>query len=261
MAESLEQYFEQTAILVTSHPKQHVFMDTAFESWAGYDGFMLLGYDHTDADDLPLERWMPPVSGHFVTGKPAGCLGHFRGELWQLKIGANILRQAGYKYLYKTAADNCCYRWRNLKNIFKVLIGKNHDLILCGTTQIFGKLDVFCACMDLWSEDVTRCGGAELFLNYALKELKVRDCRMKVDWWRDILGLVHLQGEFAINTGINIFESWVVGQMWGGHYRHRDLDPRIKYLKPHIRSQYEQAIRENKEASRSDGPVLPDAEV
>jgi len=259
MDDVLEQYADELGVLVTSHPKQHIFMDQAFASWAGYPGFMLLGYDHTDTDDLPIGRWTPPISETFVTGKPAGHWGHFRGELWQLKLGGQLLAERGCKYIYKTAADNCCYRWRNLKRIFKVLHGKEkYDLIICGTTQIFGKLDVFNQCMDLWSESVTRCGGAELFLNHCIRQLKPNVCYMKVGWWHEILGLIHLQGEYAANTGMSIFDTWAIGQQWGALYRHPDLDPRIKFLQPEIRSRYERSIRENKTGSGLHGPVLPD---
>jgi hypothetical protein len=261
MDDVLEQYMAQLGVLVTSHPKQHIWMDQAFASWAGWPDFMLLGYDHTDIDDLPIARWTPPITESFVTGKPAGYYGHYRGELWQLKQGAEILRQRGFKYIYKTAADNTCYRWRNLKRIFKLLLGKRYDLIICGTTQIFGKLDVFCRCMDLWSEKITRCGGAEMFLNHCIRQLEPRVCYQKVGWWNEVLGLIHLQGEYAVNTGLTIFDTWAIGQRWGGLYPHPDLDPRLQFLNATIRSKYERAIRENETGAGPHGPLLPDIEM
>ena len=240
---------EKLGVLVTAHPKQHIWMDQAFASWAGYPGKMLLGYDHTDIDDLPIDRWRPPVTETFVTGKPAGQYGHFRGELWQMKIGGRILAERGCEYIYKTAADNCCYRWRNLLKIYQFMTGKHFDIVLCGTTQMFAKIEVFNACMDIWSEKITRCGGAELFMNHCIRELKPKDCRMKIPWWHEILGLIHLQGEFAVNTGITIFDTWAIGQKWGRLYSHADLDKRVKFLKPHIKEQYERAVQKDKEKS------------
>lgn len=252
---------DQLGVLVTSHPKQHVWMDQAFASWAGWPGFMLLGYDHTDIDDLPIDRWRPPVTETFVTGKPAGHWGHFRGELWQMKLGAEILRERGFKFIYKTAADNCCYRWRNLARIRELLQNKRYDIILCGTTQIFARIEFFAGAMALWSEQVTRCGGAELFMNHCIRELKPNVCYQKVPFWHEQLGLIHLQGEYAVNTGISIFDTWAIGQKWGSLYPHPDLDKRVQFLQPQIRSKYERAVREGKAGPGLYGPVLPHAKV
>jgi hypothetical protein len=248
--EIIDKYNEQLGVLVTSHPMQHIWMHQGFASWAGYQGFMLLGYDNCDIIDLPLGEFMPPVCETFVTGHCAGELGHYKGELWQMKLGGLILAERGYKYIYKTAADNCCYRWRNLKQIFKVLLGKpEYDMIICGTTQIFARLDAFNRCMELWSEKITKCGGAECFLNHRIKDLEIRDLRNKVPWWNEILGLVHLQGEYAVNNGLSIIDTWAIGRKWGRYYKHADLAPRIKFLKPYIRERYEKTIPKDQEDS------------
>ncbi len=240
---------ENIGVLITSHPKQHIWMDTAFGSWSGFEGHIVLGYDHVSFEDMPVERWMPPVTSSFVTGKPAGQYGHFRGELWQLKQGSQIILNDKYDYIYKTAADNTCYRWRNLLKCYRHLKNRKVDILMCGTTQIFARTEVFAACMDLWSEKIERCGGAELFLKYCIKELNVRVEHIKIPWWNELLGLVHLQGEYALNMGISIFDTWAIGQKWGPLYGHIDLDKRIEYLKPEIRSKYEHLIREEKESS------------
>lgn len=246
-----DEYMKETAVLVTSHPKQHIFMRTAFESWIGYAGTMLLGYDNDSLSDLPIEQWSPPVTHTFVTGKPAGYYGHHRGELWQLKIGSKRLLDMGFKYFYKTAADNCCYRWRNLARMFKVLFGRGRpQLIICGTTQIFGELETFVELMDDWGDHITHCGGAECFLYHMLADHKVRDVRNKVTWWNEILGLIHLQGEYALNTGISVVDTWAIGQQWGEPYSHRDLDPRVKFLKPHIRKDYEHFVSQGQAVRR-----------
>lgn len=249
MTQTLDDYNRQLGVLVTAHPMHHRWMHHAFASWAGFSGFMLLGYDHTTVEELPVAEFSPPVTETFVTGHPAGTLGHYRGELWQMKLGGLLLAERGLKYIYKTAADNTCYRWRNLKNIFKLLEGKHHDIILCGTTQIFARLDAFNRAMDLWSEQITRCGGAECFLNHRIADLKLNDCRMKIPWWTEQLGLIHLQGEYAVNNGLNIIDTWAMGRQWGRPYIHRDLEPRLKFLDPKIRSDYERAIQENPSAS------------
>ena len=238
----------EIAVLITSHPMQHRWMNRALESWEGFGNFILLGYDSNTMIDLPIHDFCPPVNDIFITGKKPGELGHYRGELWQMKMGGKILAEKGYKYIYKTAADNTCYRWRNLQKIYEYLVNKHFQFICCGTTQIFAELEIFNQCMALWSDDVTRCGGAECFLNHQLKELKVRDCRQKVPWWNEQLGLIHLQGEYALNNNLSIFDTWAIGQLWGDSYKHRDLEPRLKFLNPQIREKYV-ALREEKKDS------------
>jgi hypothetical protein len=73
---------------------------------------------------------------------------------------------------------------------------------------------------------------------------------MKVNWWNEILGLIHLQGEYALNNGITVVDTWALGQIWGRFYSHRDLDPRVKHLKPHVREQYESFMSKNKAIRR-----------
>ena len=114
-----------------------------------YPHFILMGNDDDTWGNCHVKMLYPMVKDTFLTGRPAGTLGHFRGELEQMKMGGEILAAKGFKYIYKTAADTTCYRWRRLIDIAKVL--KQQDFVLCGTAQIFGKLDSFNKCMNLWN--------------------------------------------------------------------------------------------------------------
>src|SRR4030065_261067 len=93
------------AVLITSHPKQQRYWEIGLGSWLDYPHYILMGTDDVNWKGVPLEKFMPPVRETFVTGKPAGALGHFRGELEQMQMGGRIIADKGYKYIYKTAAD------------------------------------------------------------------------------------------------------------------------------------------------------------
>jgi hypothetical protein len=221
--------WDNIGVLVTSHPKQQKFWQQAFASWAGYPHYMLMGYDDDNREGVPLEDFMPPITEFFLTKYKAGYLGHFRGELEQLKIGGKILEQKGIGFFYKTAADNTCYRWRNIVKFHKVL--KKFDLVICGTTQMFGKVSALNKCMELWHHKL-RSGGAELYLYSQIKAHDIKVRYEKAPLWNDSLGLVHIQGECALNQGTNVMRTWIGGEKWTPDYQHRDLTTRrLDYYK------------------------------
>jgi len=214
--------WDELAVLITSHPKQQKYWQQALGSWRDYPHYILMGNDDDTWEGIPLDNIMPPVKDLFLTKYKAGYLGHFRGELEQMQIGGRILAEKGYKYIYKTAADNTCYRWRNLINIQKVL--KKKDFIICGTTQIFGNLKKFNKAMELWHPKL-RSGGAELYFYSQIRAYEMNVIYKKGPWWNKILGLIHVQGEHAINTDKNIVGTWVDGHVWKEDYKHRDIVP------------------------------------
>jgi hypothetical protein len=212
--------FYNLGVLVTSHPKQQKFWQQAFASWAGFPGYMLMGYDADSWDGVPMEWFMPPVTVKFLTGHKAGALGHFRGELEQLKYGGKLLQAAGKEYFYKTAADNTCYRWRNLPAFHRVL--KKFDLVICGTTQMFGKVSALNKIMELWHPKL-KSGGAELYVYSQIREHDIKVRYEKIPLWNESLGLIHVQGELALNQGTDVMRTWIGGQKWGEGFVHRDL--------------------------------------
>ena len=212
--------WSELGVLITSHPKQQKYWVQGLGSWLDYPHHILLGMDDEHWRGVPKTKVMPPVKETFLTGEPAGTLGHFRGELEQMQMGGKILAAQGYKYIYKTAADTTCYRWRRLIDIAKVL--KKQDFVLCGTAQIFGKLDSFNKCMEAWHRHF-RCGGAELYFDSQIRAFEMTTDRRKGPWWEEVLGRIHVQGEHAINTGGNVMNTWINGQLWRDDYKHKDL--------------------------------------
>ena len=218
-------HLDKLGVLLTSHPRQQMFMKDALVSWRGYPYHIEIGYDD-EYPNFPIEHlhnYLPEKHDYFYTNRKAGELGHFRGELIQMQIGGKILEEKGYEYIFKSAADTTCYKWRNLDKLFDLLLGKHHyDIILCGTAVLLAKTKVFNACLADYNEH-TKCGGAELFFNSQIRKHGFKDCRKKADFWETLLGRIHVQGEYALNTQTNIIETWKVGQLWGKTNPHRDI--------------------------------------
>lgn len=205
----------ELAVLVTGHPRQQRFWDLAFESWAGYRGFMLLMYDDITTeriDDFCESLRQDGLNLRVVPGGyEKGYLGHVRGELLLMQKGGLILRDSGYRYLYKTAADTAHFRHYNIRRLFNAL-GKA-DFVLCGTAAIFGKLEAFNKCMELY-HPAFRCGGAELYFDSQITKFSMGARRERGPWWEDLLGRIHIQGEYALCHGMSIEDTWNVGEIW-----------------------------------------------
>jgi len=226
-----KEVWDKIGVLVTSHPRQQKFWNQAFASWVGYPHYMLLGYDDDTLKNVPFSKFMPPVKEMFITGFPSGKLGHFRGELCQLKMAADILEEKGKEFFYKTAADNTCYRWRMLPYLHKTL--KRNDLLICGTTQMFGKVSALKKAMEIWHPKL-RAGGAELYLYSQIRAHKLNVTYQKAPYWHETLGLIHIQGEVALNQQTAVMRTWIDGQIWGEENPHRDLtQKRLDYFKDH----------------------------
>lgn len=182
--------WDKIGVLITSHPRQQKFWNQALASWVGYPHYILMGCDDDTWSNTPIEKYIPPVKEVFLTQYPAGHLGHFRGELEQLKLAANILEQRGKEFFYKTAADNTCYRWRNLPFCHKVL--KKKDLLICGTTQMFGKVKALKKVMELWQPKL-RSGGAELYVYSQIKAHNLSVAYQKAPYWQNAqIGRAHV---------------------------------------------------------------------
>jgi len=216
---------DKLGILITSHPKQQKFWKYGLGSWEGCPLFLLMGYDDENTDELPLDQIMPPVNEMFVTGRPKGHIGHFKGELVQMRQGGLLLQEKGFEYIFKTAADTEWWRWRNLQKMWREL-GDN-DFIYKGTTVLFGRLDAFNKCMELWDKR-PKCGGAELYFNSQVRTLGIKYDIRGDSFWQPFLGRSHTQGEYALNNDINVTNTWTVGQVWGEDYKHKDISSLAK---------------------------------
>lgn len=218
----MDERLNKLGILLTSHPKQQRFWPHGIGSWEGCPYYILMGYDdlETSAQEVPFQQFMPPIKELFFTNFPKGYIGHFRGELEQMKKGGLILKEKGMEWIFKSAADTTCWKWRNMVKMFSALADK--DFVMCGTAIIFGKLDSFNKCMELWEPNL-RSGGAELYFNSQIRRFEMNVRPEKNPWWENCLGRIHTQGEYALNNETNVIRTWVDGHVWGDDYKHRDI--------------------------------------
>ena len=118
----MDKRIESLGIILTSHPRQQLFMRQGIMSWLGWQGSpIVLVYDDIDAEMLPSE-FCPPINHIVCTGQPIGRLGHKSGELMTIKIGAEKLRDLGCEYIFKSAADTAVYRHRGFNQLFEFFI-------------------------------------------------------------------------------------------------------------------------------------------
>ena len=198
------------AIMMTSHPKQQRWLERTLESFEGCSYPIYFGYDDNKVP-RELEELIPEDIN--VTGYPKGKLGHARGELFQMQMLIDLIKEDGYKYFYKTAGDCVHYRWRGFSEILRILNMKDFDLVCRGTSMIFGKVDVFHAIMEPWSTE-TQAGSAEGYLKHRARRLEARVYPLKAENWELILGRIHVQGEYALNQGIPVSDTWKFGEIW-----------------------------------------------
>jgi len=198
------------AIMMTSHPKQQVWLERTLESFEGCPYPIYLGYDDVKA---PKQLGLYKSKGVYLTGRPAGQLGHAKGELFQMQMLIRQIKKDGYQFFYKTAGDCVHYRWRGFAEIHKMLLKNRWDLIQKGTSMIYGYTDKFHEIMETWTPK-TRAGSAELFFGRGITESKARNLPLKAPEWERMLGRIHIQGEYALNQRIPVAETWKIGEIW-----------------------------------------------
>ena len=202
--ELFKERMSKLGVLLTSHPRHKIFMEYGISSWFNYPYHILLGYDDLTTNEV---HEYSVIDRMFASEHPQGKLGHVRGELTLMQMGGNILADQGFEYIYKSAADTTCYRWYNFRRLFDVLLGNKLDFILCGTSAIFGKLESYNKCMELYNEGLTT-GGAELYLDRKIRKFGMKTRREKAPFWESVLGRIHVQGEYAICNEINVATTW-----------------------------------------------------
>lgn len=209
----MDKSFEELAILITSHPRQQIFMEHCLSCYLDCPVFRLMGYDDVDYTPLPhrLRRYVDEI---FATGYPFSKLGHVRGELVQMKMGAEILDQKGYKFFYKTAADTTLYWWSHFKYFFDLLDKEKVDIVHTLTNCIFGRVKALRRIMDEYEPFETRCGSAELFFVHSIRNNKVTELRIPSQVWTEKIGRIHFQGCYAQDHVMNIEQTWEVGEIW-----------------------------------------------
>ncbi|GAH51129.1 unnamed protein product [marine sediment metagenome] len=104
--------------------------------------------------------------------------------------------------------------------MFKELGG--NDFVMCGTSIIFGKLESYNKCMELWNTKL-RSGGAELYFNSQIRAFEMKTRPERQPYWEALLGRIHTQGEYALNNEVSVTNTWINGHVWGETYSHRDI--------------------------------------
>lgn len=215
----MDKRIESLGIVLTSHPRQQLFMRQGIMSWLGWQGGpIILAYDDIDAKMLP--SIYPPVNHTVYTGQPIGRLGHKSGELMTIKIGAEKLRDLGCEYIFKTAADTTIYRHRGFNQLFELFDRHKTDLIvLKHCVRFFGRTEAVCRAMeqvkliDLINNPIK--GTAEgTFGNYCTVARVTEYGLNDQNWWEKTLGCIHVQGEYALNHQTGIRETWKIGEIW-----------------------------------------------
>lgn len=206
-------------IILTSHPKQQMFWEEGIGSLAGWDGGpVVLCYDDITADAIPKDQFMPPVTHIAPTGVPAGDLGHVRGEFACILAGARKLKELGVPWLFKSAADTTLAKANNLTELHRLMDEAGKDMAaIKGCVHFLARTDdvlrIVERCPHTPTADFRGCAESlfgQARLDLGISEHGIRD----LAWWESTLGCRHVQGEYAIDHGIGVRETWEIGTRW-----------------------------------------------
>ena len=202
-------------VVLTSHPKHQKFMDQGIKSYDGWKGGpIILAYDDINMNKLPLKIWQPPITHTICSGKYPGKLGHVKGELTLMMLGGRLLEELGIEYIYKSAADTTCYRHYRFKDLKKELNNNNVNFIRSGTAGIFGRVKDYNRVLRNVEKDVrSHIGAAELYWGRYEKKEKFTKRGVR-GYFNNILGRIHIQGEYAFNTHQTVKDTWKIGEIW-----------------------------------------------
>jgi len=200
------------AIVLTAHPKQQKFWAPVLQCLENYPGPVVLAYDDIDTAMVPPEILMR-FAAVVVTGLPAGCLGHGPGELMCMKKGFAAAELMGAKYVLKLGFDDPPYRWWDLIELRRILVKNYLDFIDGLTRVVFGETKKLGEMMRQANLEV-RKGSAESYWKYAAGKTAARRKTYNGYWWTEQIGIVHLQGEYALNNGKTTAWTWKIGELW-----------------------------------------------
>ena len=202
------------AILLTAHPKQQKWWSPVLLSLERYPGPLALAYDDIDLTAIPF-RILSRFEAMVTTGHPAGQLGQGPGELVCLREGFRAVTKLDVDYVLKLGFDEPPWRWRNIVKLAEQLEADGLNCIDCETRIIFGRPGPFLKAMELSDVAARKGGSAESYWTASLGQLKLK--RLRIDdrqYWERLLGVIHLQGQYAANNGQNNAWSWKIGELW-----------------------------------------------
>ena len=208
----MDNSLKDIAIVLTAHPKQQKFWGPVILSLENYPGPLILAYDDIDIKPIPPGILMR-FAGIAVTGYAAGLLGHGPGELMCMKKGFEAAAETGAEYCLKLGFDDPPWRWRNLAELRRILNDDELDIIEGQTRVIFGRTKKLVELMQLADLD-NRKGSAESYYKYAAGRIGARRRMHKPEWFENLIGIVHIHGEYALNAGRSPGLTWRIGELW-----------------------------------------------
>ncbi len=205
----------KVAIVLTSHPKQQKWWGPVLQSLEGFPGPLVLAYDDVDASRIPLIKTGLLFKAVRTTGYPAGFLGHGRGELVGMKAGFEMARDLGAEYCLKLGFDEPVYRWRNIGKLWSMRDSIRSNIIDCETRVVFGPTEILLMVMSQVDLIDRGPGSAESYWSQTCFDLHFSRMTIKDPaWWFEMLGLVHIPGEYAANHGQPNKWAWTIGELW-----------------------------------------------
>ena len=202
------------AMVLTAHPQQQKWWAPVLLSLERYSGPLILSYDDRDCSAIPPEI-LSRFSTVAATGYPAGHLGLSTGELVCLREGFDAATELGMQYVLKLGFDEPVWRWRNVAKLVERLETEGLDIIDCETRIIFGRPLALWRVMTVIDVEKRIGGSAEGYWTTSVGQRKLK--RLRIDdrlYWEHLLGVIHVQGEYAANCGQPNRWSWTIGEIW-----------------------------------------------
>lgn len=205
----------KVAIVLTSHPKQQKWWAPVLQSLEGFPGPLVLAYDDIDVSQIPLIEIALRFKAVRALGYVPGFLGHGRGELVGMKAGFEMARDLGAEYCLKLGFDEPVYRWRNIEKLWAMRDSLKSNIIDCETRVVFGPTEALCQIMSHVDLIERGPGSAESYWKQTCSDLDFsRMTILDPAWWFEMLGLVHIPGEYAANHGQSNKWAWTIGELW-----------------------------------------------
>ena len=204
---------DEIAIVLTGHPRQQKFWGPTLLCLERYPGPIVLAYDDIDTKAL-TGHIGSPIQRVVVTGFEPGRLGHGPGELVCMQKGFDVAAEWGAPYAVKLGCDDPPWRWRNFTQFAQRLETESLDCIDCQTRIIFGRTAKLTDAMHL-TDLTARKGSAESYWSWAVGKMGLRrDMVKQQSWWTEGIGVIHIQGEYALNAGQTTAWTWKEGELW-----------------------------------------------
>jgi len=209
--ENERKLISKVAIILTAHPRQQKWWTSVLLSLENYPGPLVLAYDDVDVKTIP-DDITKRFSRIVCNGRPYGLA---KGELICIRNGLRAAAELDISHILKLGFDEPIWRWRNILRMLYELKKYDIDCIHNLTRLIFGKADLLLKAFELYDVVTLENKPAEAHFRGIIKELNIKHRgNSDYDYWRSMLGVTHLQGEYAANIGQKNSYSWKIGEIW-----------------------------------------------